>query len=170
MKRHHLYLLVGLTIAVTACSSSQKAGKAMLESPYNYEILNLGVGVEGTKLVKVWGYDKKADMAILKAEKNAVAAAIFRGIPAGNGSAATPALCSDQNCYGKNRKFFDNFFMPGGKYLQYVNITNDGMPGGDDRIKMNKGYKVAVKTSLAHSNLRKYLEQEGMVRKMDSGF
>jgi hypothetical protein len=44
------------------------------------------------------------------------------------------------------------------------------MPGGDDRIKMNKGYKVAVKTSLAHSNLRKYLEQEGMVRKMDSGF
>lgn len=170
MKQSHLfYLWMAAAISLAGCSS-QRTTKAMLESPYNYEIQNLGVGQEGTKLVKVWGYDKKPDMAIIEAEKNAVAAAIFRGIPAGNGAAATPALCSDQNCYENNQKFYDSFFQPGGKYLQYVNITNDGMPGGNDRIKMSKGYKVAVKASVAHSNLRKYLEQEGMIRKMDSGF
>ncbi|MFW5974807.1 MAG: hypothetical protein ACOCQ6_01225 [Bacteroidota bacterium] len=150
--------------------SSQKTTKAMLESPYNYEIQNLGVGEEGTKLVKVWGYDKKADKAMMKAERNAVAAAVFRGIPAGNGSAKTPPLCSEHNCYEKYQKFYDDFLKPGGKYLQFVNLTNDGMPGGADRIKMQKGYKVAVKASIAHSNLRAYLEEEGMIKRLDSGF
>ena len=163
------YVSFFLAMVFWGCSS-QKATKAMLESPYNYEIQNLGVGEEGTKLVKIWGYDKKADQAVMKAERNAVAAAIFRGIPAGNGSAKTPALCSDQNCYEKNRKFYDDFLKPGGKYLQFVNLTNDGMPGGADRIKMQKGYKVAVKASIAHSNLRAYLEKEGMIKRLDSGF
>lgn len=170
MKRINLIFFTVLLLTGTLATHAQKAQRAMLKSPYNYEIQSLGVGQEGTKLVKVWGYDRKAHMAVMEAEKNAVAAAIFRGIPAGNGSVATPALCKNQNCYENNQKFFDEFFKPGGKYLQYVNRTNDGMPGGSDRIKMKRGYKVAVKASIAHSNLRDYLEQEGIVKRLDSGF
>ena len=44
------------------------------------------------------------------------------------------------------------------------------MPGGQDRIKMDKGYKVAVKVSIAYNNLRKYLEDQGIAKAMDAGF
>lgn len=170
MKYFNLSLITFLMLAFTPQSSAQRAIRKMLESPYNYEVESLGVGQDGTKLVKIWGYSKKAHVAVMEAERNAVAAAIFRGYPPGGGAAATPALCSEHNCFENNRKFFDEFFKPGGKYLQFVNRTNDGMPGGSDRIKMKKGYKVAVKASVAHRNLREYLEQEGIIKSLDSGF
>jgi len=170
MKYFTLSLITFLMIVFTSQTFAQRAIRKMLKSPYNYEVESLGVGQDGTKLVKIWGYSKKAHVAVMEAERNAVAAAIFRGYPAGNGAAATPALCSDHSCFENNRKFFDEFFKPGGKYLQFVNRTNDGMPGGRDRIKMKKGYKVAVKASVAHRNLREYLEQEGLIKSLDSGF
>lgn len=170
MKSNKTILLLVMCFVSFSVFAQRKNTKAMLQSPYNYELETLGVGQDGTKLVKVWGYDKKADRAMVKAERNAVAAAIFRGYPAGNGAAKTPAICTTNNCYESNQKFFDAFFKPGGKYLQFVNLTNDGMPGGKDRIKMKKGYKVAVKASVAYAQLRKYLEDEGLAKRLDSGF
>lgn len=55
-------------------------------------------------------------------------------------------------------------------YLSFVNSTTDGMPGGADRIKMKKGYKVALSASVAYDQLRKYLEEKGIAKKLDSGF
>lgn len=148
----------------------QKQQKAMWKSPYNIEVECLGVGQDGTKLVKVWAEAKEPRLAINKAEKNAISAALFKGIPPGNGAAETPAVFSDPDAYEKHKAFFDEFFQTGGKYLQFVNVTNDGMPGGKDRIKMEKGYKVAVKASIAYNRLREYMEDKGLVKRLDSGF
>ena len=170
MKKKITLSVTFLTLLLFAQCAVKKTQKAMWRSPYNIEIECLGVGTDGTKLVKAWAYAKKPEMAVIQAEKNAVAAAIFKGIPAGNGAAATPAICSDQNCLENNQAFFDEFFKDGGKYLQFVNRTTDGMPGGKDRLKMKRGYKVGLKASIAFNNLRSYLEDEGIVKRMDSEF
>jgi len=164
-------ILLGIffTVIFSHCST-RKNMKALWKSPYNIEIETLGVGHDGSKLVKAWANARNPELAVIQAEKNAVAAAIFKGLPGGNGSAATPAICPEQNKLEKNASFFEEFFETGGKYLQFITLTNDGMPGGKDRIRMSSGYKVGVKATLAYNNLREYLEKEGLANPMDQGF
>lgn len=151
--------------------SRNKVRKLEYNSQYNYEVATLAVGVDGTKLVKVWGYGKTAEDAVRDAKAQGVACAIFRGFPAGsNGSAApTPAIVSDQEASVKYEEFFAKFFEPGGQYLQYVNASSDGIP--TDRVKVNKKtYKVGVSLSIAYDELRKELERQGIARKLSTGF
>jgi len=169
MKNTNLILLLILGFSLISNAQSKKERKAIYDSQYNYEIQSLGVGQDGTKLLKIWGYGKKPDDAVYEAKRNAVAAVIFRGIPAGNGAATTPSILPIDG-YEKNMEFFDDFFKAGGMYLSFVNSTTDGMPGGSDRIKMKKGYKVALSASVNYNALRKYLEEKGLAKKLDSGF
>ncbi|MFO8128521.1 MAG: hypothetical protein R6T99_01300 [Bacteroidales bacterium] len=160
-------MVLGFSFAMNA--QSRKERKAMYQSNFNYEVQSLGVGQDGTKLLKVWGYAKKPHDAVYKAKRNAVAAVIFKGIPAGNGAAATPPILGVDG-YDAHQKFFDGFFEAGGMYLSFVNRTTDGIPGGSDRIKIKKGYKVGVRASVNYDALRNYLEEQGVVKALDEGF
>lgn len=169
--------LVMVTILIASsvgnAQSRNKVRKLEYNSSYNYEVATVAVGVDGTKLVKVWGYGKKPEDATRNAKELAVACAIFRGFPAAsNGRAAkTPAIVTDNSAAEKNAAFFETFFAPGGKYLQYVNLSTDAPPSGADRIKVNKKtYKVGVTVSIAFDELRKYMEEEGIARSLDAGF
>ena len=169
MKNTLFIVVLALLTTTVLNGQSRKERKAMYDSKFNYEIQCLGVGQDGTKLVKIWGYGKKADDALYEAKRNAVAAVIFRGVPGGGGAAPTPSILPIDG-YEKNMDFFDDFFKAGGMYLSFVNSTTDGMPGGADRIKMDKGYKVALSASVNYDQLRKYLEEKGIAKKMDAGF
>jgi hypothetical protein len=132
----------------------------------------IGVGQDGTKTMKIWGYGKRVEDAVIQAKMNAVAAVIFRGIPGGQGAAATPAILRDPNAAEKHADYFEEFFAPNGKYLQFINLTTDGMPSGQDRLRMSrpKQYKVAIYAQVMYDNLRRQLEADGIVRRLDSGF
>ncbi|MDR0414534.1 MAG: hypothetical protein LBH84_03870 [Prevotellaceae bacterium] len=169
MKRFFLILLSTLVVT-SAGAQSRKERKALFGSSYNYEIAVLGVGQDGTKVFKVWGYDKKVDKAIVQAKKNAVAACIFRGIPGGNGAAPTPAICRETNAEETHADYFNDFFETGGKYLKYVNLTTDAVPSGQDRLKVKGGYKVGIAVQILYDNLRRDLEADGIARRLDAGF
>jgi hypothetical protein len=150
---------------------SKKERKAHYSSDYNYEVEIQGVGQDGTKVMKVWGYGKRVEDAVIEAKMNAVAAAIFKGIPGGQGAAATPAILRDPNAAEKHADYFETFFAPGGKYLQFLTMTTDGMPSGQDRLQISKkNYKVAIYAQVMYDALRKQLEADGIARKLDSGF
>lgn len=149
---------------------SRKERKAHYSSNYNYEVQISGVGQDGTKVMKVWGYGKRVEDAIIEAKMNAVASAIFKGIPGGQGAAATPAILTDPNASEKHADYFETFFSPGGKYLQFITMTTDGMPSGQDRLKMKTGYKVAIYVQVMYDALRKQLEADGIARRLDAGF
>jgi len=110
MKNTNLILLLILGFSLISNAQSKKERKAIYDSQYNYEIQSLGVGQDGTKLLKIWGYGKKPDDAVYEAKRNAVAAVIFRGIPAGNGAATTPSILPIDG-YEKNMEFFDDFYQ-----------------------------------------------------------
>jgi len=135
---------------------------------YNYEVETVGVGTEGTKSLKVWAYGKKVDEAVMMAKKLAVAACIYRGLPASTYALATPALYPDPQEEWED--YFEDFFEDGGPYLNYVNLTSDGDPSGQDRLKMKGGYKVGVYVQVLYDRLRKDLEAKGVIKSMDSWF
>jgi hypothetical protein len=149
----------------------RKDKRAHYSSNYNYEVQIQGVGQDGTKIMKVWGYGKNVESAVIEAQMNAVASVIFKGIPGGHGAAATPAILSDSNAGEKHAEYFEKFFEPGGKYLQFINRTTAGDPSGQDRLKIDrKNYKVAIYAQVLYDNLRKQLETDGIARRLDQGF
>ena len=151
-------------------AQTRKERKILFNSQYNYEVEPVGVGQDGTKVFKVWGYGKEVSDAVMNAKELAVAACIFKGLPGGAGSAPTPPICSEPNIEVTKADYFETFFKVGGKYLQFIALTNDGDSAGEDRLKVKKGYKVAIYVQIMYDALRKQLEADGIARKLDSGF
>jgi hypothetical protein len=163
-------ILISVNFADAQAKYSKKERKAHYNSSYNYEVEIMGVGQDGTKVLKIWGYGKRVEDAIIEAKMNAIASVIFKGVPGGQGAAATPAILTDPNAAEKHADYFENFFSPGGKYLQFLTLTTDGMPSGQDRLSIKGGYKVAIYAQVMYDALRKQLETDGIARRLDSGF
>ncbi len=168
-----LFAVVMMLLALapaTSFAQKSKDRKALFSSWHNYEVSTVKVGTDGTKFIKVWGFGKKVDGAIVQAKKNAVHACLFRGLPGVEGAMATPAICSDPNTLTANEAYFTKFFETAGEYLNYINMTTDGVPSGQDRRQVKGGYKVAIYAQVMYDNLRDKLEADGIIRKLNSGF
>lgn len=167
MKNKYLLLLwIVLMLAVTAEAKKKPAG-----IPINFETQLLGVGTEGTKVIKVWCYGKKVEDAIAEAKRAAVAACLFTGI-AGDGvtkADKVPAICK-LNDKSTHEAFFIKFFSESGEYRSFINVTTDGSPSGKDRLKMKDGYKVGVSVQVRYDQLREYMEECEIITKMTHGF
>ena len=132
----------------------------------------MGVGVEGTKLVKVWSYSKNPVLAIEQAKKNAVHAMIFQGF---SGNSATGCqtqkpLTNNPALESERADFFEAFFADGGKYMKFVTLSGDGSINPQDRLKIGKEYKIGVFVSVMYDQLRKDLEAAGIVKSLSFGF
>lgn len=140
------------------------AGSVKFDMNEEYMVLAGGTSGDGTKLVQVTTYGKNDKQALEKAKMYAVAAAIFRGIQAGNGANETPSLTPDQAAsYYNNKAYFDEFFNSD-RYLQFVNFTNSDMPTGANNMQTKKGRKVTIFAQIMHVNLRKQLEADGIIK------
>lgn len=158
-------ILLMMSISV---SGQNKDRRESFKSWDNYEISTERVGADGTKLIKVWGYGRTVDKAVMNAKENAVHACIFRGLPSSPNAMATPALYKGK--YEDNADYFDNFFAAGGPYLAFINLTTDGMPSGKDNLKVKGGYKVGLYVQVMFDNLRLKLKEDGIIKGLDSGF
>ena len=101
----------------------------------NYEVECMGTGMDGTQLIKVWGYGNKPDQAAFQAKKNAVHAVIFKGINGGKPGCMSRPLVTSPGAQVQHGEYFENFFANGGHYLNYVSQTGDWCI---DRIKVSK--------------------------------
>ncbi|HNP47341.1 MAG TPA: hypothetical protein PKK99_00790 [Bacteroidia bacterium] len=163
------FLLSGLPTHSAFAQAKKKANKDTED--WRYEVECAGVGKEGTYMIKVWSYSKKPQVAMEQCKKNAVHAVIFQGF-AGGGQGCTPqkALTNNPALEQEKADFFAEFFADGGKYMKYVSTANDGAIGAGDRVKVGKEYKVGVIVTVAKDNLRKDLENAGIIKSLTSGF
>jgi hypothetical protein len=163
-------------ISITSLNSfaqiNKKAKADEDTKKWRYEVQCVGVGNQGTKLIKVFSYSKKSSIAIEQAKKNAIHAMIFQGFN-GNSSSGCPTqkpLTNNPSLEQEQAAFFDEFFAEGGKYLKFVNITGDGSIAPEDRMKVGKEYKIGVVVSVMYDLLRKDLESAGIIKSLSSGF
>lgn len=160
-----IFKIICLTaILLTAYPSA--AQNYTMKNSKNYEVVNLGVATDGTKLIKVYVTHRNKNKAIAEAKKAAIETIIFSGVPSAGTVSGTPALCSiaDEQ---KHASFFEKFFEPGGQFLRYVNITSDE---DADITKVKGGYKVGIVVQVMYDNLRKDLESAGIVKSLNYGF
>ncbi|MBK6446639.1 MAG: hypothetical protein IPQ03_02380 [Bacteroidetes bacterium] len=163
-------MLIGGSVFSPAFSQAKKKANKDTEN-WRYEVECAGIGKEGTYLIKVWSYSKKPQVAMEQSKKNAVHAIIFQGFAGGaQGCTSQKALTNNSALEQEKADFFKEFFADGGKYMKYVSSANDGAIGEGDRVKVGKEYKVGVIVTVFKDNLRKDLEDAGIVKGLNSGF
>ncbi len=170
-----LTLIAGLVFSNTSYAQigEKKAEKKANKDTeaFRYEIECVGNGAQGTYLIKVWSYSKKATVAKEQSKKNAVHGVIFKGFAGGGkGCVAQKALASDPAVEQDKAAFFEEFFADGGKYMKYVSESTDGAVGAGDVMKVGKEYKVGVVVSVMKDALRADLEAAGVIKGLSSGF
>lgn len=177
MKKTIKSLIVIATLALSIFSAENATAQAGKKADkdtklWRYEVQCVGVGNEGTKLIKVFSYSKKADVAIEQAKKNAIHAMIFQGYNgnSGSGCPTQKPLTNNPGLEQEKAEFFDSFFADGGKYMKFVSVSGDGSVDAADRMKVGKEYKVGVVVSVMYDLLRKDLEAAGIIRGLSSGF
>lgn len=171
MKSRINLVLVLLVVATFLSCKTSRTNKEAVMAGYvsgNYEVECMGTGMDGTQLVKVWGFGTDPEKAAYQARKNAVHAVVFKGINAGKPGCMTRPLVTQPGAEELHREFFGTFFTDGGRYLNFVSMANDGTV---DRIKMtSREYKVGSVVSVRHAALREELEAAGIIKKLGQGF
>ena len=163
-------LLLALTYSNSVFSQAQKKANKETKN-WRYEIECFGIGTDGTYLIKVWSYSKKATIAIEQCKKNAVHGVIFKGFGGGGkGCVAQKPLTNNPNLEQEKVDFFDDFFADGGKFMKYVGVSGDGSVPVWDRMKIGKEYKIGVVVTVNKDYLRKDLEAAGIIKGLSSGF
>lgn len=137
---------------------------------WRYEIEAVQTGVQGTYQIKVWSYSKNPVVAIEQSKKNAVHGIIFKGFAGKQGVPGQKPLTTNVNLEQEKSDFFKPFFSDGGKYMKFVSITNDGTVAAEDRMKIGKEYKIGVIVSVRVAELRKDLEDAGIIKGLGAGF
>lgn len=129
-----------------------------------YDIEAAGSGVQGTYLVRVWIYSKSSKVSDEDIKKAAVHGVIFRGFNGKRGSPSQRPIATTATLEEEKAEYFKAFF--GNTYLQFANIVS----GSYQRIKASKKYKVGAIVQINKDNLRRELEQAGIVKGLSNGF
>ncbi|NWJ50256.1 MAG: hypothetical protein HXX14_05280 [Bacteroidetes bacterium] len=164
-----LIMMIGFSVLVQAQRKKQKQEDRDTQA-WRYEIEAVNTGVQGTYLIKVWSYSSSPNAAIEQSKKNAVHGIMFKGFNGSQGVPGQKALCPDPNSEIANEDFFRPFFSDGGKYMKFVNITNDGAVAAQDIIRIGKEYKIGLIVSVNVAALRKDLEDAGIIKSLSNGF
>ena len=139
------------------------SGMAKGDKMPKYDITGAGSGTEGTILVKVYVYSKKATDQDLK--RAAVHGVVFRGCSGNARGARQPAMASP-TAESDYAAFCEDFFAIDGPCQNYATIVG----GSYDRVKTQKGYKCGAILQVDKTALRKELEKAGVVRSLSAGF
>ncbi len=170
MNKACVLTLLFVSFALVSNAQLNKKKKAQEDTEnWRYEIECVGIGQPGTKVIKVWSYSKKEKIALNQAKKNAVHGIIFQGYAGGGqGCTSQKPLASDPSIEQQKSEFFENFFeLEGGKYMKFVSTSGDGTP---TVMKVGKEYKIGVVVTVMTNNLRKDLEDAGIIKGLASGF
>lgn len=160
-----MVLLLSLALCLPAFAGAKKKANKDTQH-FRYEIECAGNGVQGTYLIKVWSYSKKRAVAIEQSKKNAVHGVIFKGYTGANGCVPQRPLASSAGVEKEYEAYFKSFFADGGEYYKYVSVSGSSV----ESVKVGKEYKVGVVVSVQKDELRRALEQAGVIKRLGAGF
>jgi len=162
-----LFSLLAVALCLPMMAATPRQKKADKDTnQFRYEIECAGNAVQGTYLVKVWSYSKKASIAENQCRKNAVHGVIFKGYGGGQGCVSQRPMANTPGIETQYEDYFKSFFAEGGEFQKYASV----MEGTTETVKVGKEYKVGCVVSVRKDDLRKALEAAGIIRGLSSGF
>lgn len=162
MKQHLLTtILVGSFLLLLAtCRSAPPA----TNSYGLYEIECAGAGTQGSQLVKVWVYDRNANIDMIK--HYAVHGLIFKGYAGGNGCTPQRPMAASPALELQRANFFDPFFKTDKAYNRYASQVGNRL----ERVRVGNETKIGAVISVSKDMLRRDLEAAGVLRGLSGGF
>ena len=111
--------------------------------------------------LRVTAYGKKAENAIVNAERAAIQAILFRGIP-GSKIVSNPLVGTDEIEIQKEHSDYFSSFFQNGRYRSFV-LSN--VPVSDFGKDITKKKCITVDVKINIQGLRIDLEKQGVIRK-----
>ncbi len=91
-----------------------------IDGNYSFETECLGVKMDGSQTLKVWGSGRTKSEAVEQSKKNAVRDVLFKGIRKGKTECSLKPVIVMVNAQEKNETYFNRFFANNGAYNEYV--------------------------------------------------
>lgn len=158
-----LWITTGLLLSVLV-AEAQTTSSAY----YTYEPECLGVELDGSQTLRVWGVGRNKKDAVEQAKKEAVRAVVFKGIHGGLEGCNTKPLLLEVNAEEKYEEYFNIFFMDGGEYSKYVSLKDEkrnGLKKDKEKEDSRHFVKYAVTVRVLRSELKKRLEDDNVLLK-----
>lgn len=161
MKNKFTSLLVSLFLVQGVFISCKSTKRNTTAAFYTYELQYIRTGMEGDEQVKVFAEGRNESECISQAKYEAVKTIVFKGIP---GAPSPKPIVTELDAEEKYKKYFSEFFTPGGKYLNYVSLSKDGAIGVNDRFKVGNRLKIGVQVIVQKERLLLEFKRNGIVQ------
>ncbi len=112
-------LLVGM-LGVYSCNPQKQ-----IAGDYTYQTECLGVELDGSQTLKVWGAGKNRADAVEQAKKNGIRDVLFKGIRNGKQECNVKPVVGEVNAQEKYEDYFNKFFADGGAYKEFVSMKDE---------------------------------------------
>lgn len=132
-----------------------------------YEIEIAEIGQPGMLVIRTWCYNKKPNIPDETFKECAIKGILFKGLNDSGRKKGRKALVDDG--YNNHKDYFDSFFE-NGEFHKYARIAMDGYVEQNNLIKVGKVYKVAKIVVVSFNELRSKLENDKIIKGLNSGF
>ena len=122
---------------------------------------------DGYMTIKIWDTKKGAKYKAEQARKDAIRSFLYSGISGGNGCATQPPILNKTEEQENFKSIQKSFFSSKGKWSMFTrsSATETTLPANVG-LKNWKVYQVSV----SKNELRKYLEEQKIIKSLNNGF
>ncbi len=133
----------------------------------NYQTECVTIETDGYVTIKIWDTQKGTKYLPEQARKDAIHAILYSGISSGTGCATQPPILNKTEEQERFKSIEKSFFSNKGKWSMFTrsSTTETNLPTNLG-IKNWKVYQV----SISKNELRKYLEQQKIIKSLNNGF
>ena len=122
---------------------------------------------DGYVTIKIWNTKKGAKYKPEQARKDAVHAILFSGISGGNGCTTQPPILNKTEENENFKSIEKSFFVKKGKWAMFTRSS-----ASESTLPANLGIKnwKVYQVSISKNELRKYLEEQKIIKSLNNGF
>jgi hypothetical protein len=140
---------------------------SFIASNRNYQTECVTLETDGFVTIKIWNTKKGSTYKPEQARKDAVHSILYSGISGGNDCSSQPPILNKSEEQENFKSIEKSFFSKKGKWSMFTrsSATETTLPANLG-IKNWKVYQV----SISKNELRKYLEEQKIIKSLNNGF
>lgn len=133
----------------------------------NFHTECVSIETDGYVTIKIWDTDKGKSYDSQQARKDAVTAILYSGVSGTNGCITQPPILNKADEQQKFQTIEKKFFSKNGKWIIFTRSSaiETTLPNSLGKKKW-KVYQV----SISREELRKYLEEQKIIKALNTGF
>lgn len=150
-----------LLVVLVSCNSQKN-----ISGNYNFKTQCLGIELDGSQTLKVWGKGRNRFDAVEQAKKTAVNDVLFKGILDGAQQCEKRPLLPEVNARQNYESYFNLFFTDKGEYLKFVILKDERILNRIFRKKIRTGQEVTYSaiTRVLRPQLQQKLITDGIIK------